>query len=49
MYIRINFDTLNDILNEVRHFHDDFQKIKKNVDMVLEDTKNLLIILVIGK
>jgi len=49
MYIRINFDMLNDILNDIRHFHNDFQKIKKNVDMVLEDAKNLLIILVIGK
>jgi len=49
MYIRINFDVLNDILNDVKHFHYDLQKRKKIIDAAVEDIKNLFFILVIGQ
>ena len=49
MYIRINFDMFNDMLNDINKIHHDFQKIKKTMDMVLEDAKNLFIIFVVGQ
>ena len=46
MYVRINFDLLNDVLNDMNKIHSDFKQTKKKFDAAIEDLKNLIIILI---
>ena len=45
-YIRINFDMLSELLDNLKKAHQDFEEIKNKAEVIIDDFKNLIIILI---
>lgn len=48
-HIKINFDILNELLEEAKKIHHDFNEIRKKVDIIANDFNNLIIFMVTRK
>jgi hypothetical protein len=47
--MNINFNFLNDCLNDIRQFHTDYVKLEKELHQIMSDIKSLFVIIVIGQ